>query len=118
MKIEDIINREALSERLDNDFELFKELAELFIKESPNLLAAVEDAVTIKNGEKIGKTAHTLKGAIANFSADTAYQSALTLEKIGKNNQLAKAETALQNLKHELKQMTEALSRLMAEDRL
>lgn len=118
MKIEDIINKNSLSERLDGDFELFKELSELFIQESVNLLDAVEKAVKTKNGEKIGKTAHTIKGAISNFSADKAFNSALDLERLGKNNELDKVETAFKNLKKEIKQMQKALSILMTEGHL
>lgn len=118
MDIEKIINTNALKDRLENDFELFKELAELFIKESPKLLAAVEEAVKNKNALKIGKTAHTIKGAISNFSAEKAYQAALNLEKIGINNELDKVESALINLASEVTEMQKALSAMMAENHL
>ena len=118
MKIEDIININSLNERLDGDFELFKELSELFITESVNLLEAVENAVKAKNGEKIGKAAHTIKGAISNFSADRAFYAALALERLGKNNELDKVETAFIDLKKEIEQMQKALSFLMSEGHL
>jgi two-component system sensor histidine kinase/response regulator len=118
MKIEDIINRDSLRERLEGDFGLFVELAELFARESPNLLAAVEDAIKSKNGEKIGKSAHTIKGAIANFSADKAYQAAFALEKIGKEGNLDKTKEALVNLKNEIDRMKAALSLVIAEKHL
>jgi two-component system sensor histidine kinase/response regulator len=118
MKVEDIINRDSLRERLEGDFDLFVELAELFAKESSNLLAAVEDAVKNKNGEKIGKSAHTIKGAISNFSADKAYQAALTLERIGKDGDLEKSDEALESLKKEIDRMKAALSLMIADEHL
>jgi two-component system, sensor histidine kinase and response regulator len=118
MKIEDFISRNSLRERLNGDFKLFAELAELFIKESPNLLDAVEKAVKTKNGEKIGKAAHTIKGAISNFSADTAYQAALNLESLGKNNELGMVDSAFKTLQNEVAHMNKALLMLMAENQL
>jgi two-component system sensor histidine kinase/response regulator len=116
MEIEDFINRSALRERLNGDFKLFAELAELFIKESPNLLHAVEKAVKIKNGEKIVKTAHTIKGALSNFSADSAYNAALMLENLGKNSELGMVDSAYGILKEEVEQMKKALLMLIAEN--
>ena len=118
MEIEDFINRSALRERLNGDFKLFAELAGLFIKESPNLLDAVEKAVKTKNGEKIGKTAHTIKGAISNFSADTAYNAALNLENLGKNNELGMVDSAYKTLREEVDHMKKALLMLIAENQL
>ena len=118
MNIEDYINRKALRERLEGDFNLFKELAQLFISDSPKLVSAVENAIGSKNSEKIGKTAHTIKGAIANFSAEKAYNAALDLEKIGKNSEFDKMERAFQSLQLEIENMREALKLLIEENNL
>lgn len=117
MSIENAINRKSLSERLDGDFDLFKELAQLLITDLPKLLSAIEEAITSGNIEKIGKSAHTIKGAVSNFSADRAYQAALALEKIGKNNELEKADASFRELLKEIDSMKEALSQLIAENK-
>ncbi len=78
MNIEDIINRKELSERLDGDFELFKELVEIFLTDSDKLIKNIEDAINDKDSEKIRKSAHTLKGAVSNFSAEKSYFSCRT----------------------------------------
>ncbi len=118
MKIEDIIDRNTLRERLNGDFKLFSELAGLFIKESPTLLNEVEMAVLVKNGKSIGKAAHKIKGAISNFSANSAYTAAANLEKFGKNDELDLVGTAFEALKTEVGQLNQALVMLMAEDHL
>lgn len=105
----DCINVKALSERLDGDFVLFKELAGLFLSDFPRLLGNIEEAIKNKNPEKIGKSAHTLKGAVANFSAERAFIAAFNLEKIGKNNELEKADAAFRDLAEEIEAMKEAL---------
>jgi two-component system, sensor histidine kinase and response regulator len=116
MKIEDYINRRALNDRLDGDFDLLKELAELFLSDSPKLLDAIRDAISSKSGEKIGKSAHTIKGAVANFSADKAYNAALELEKLGKNNEMDKIDAAYAHLAEEIDNMRAAL-KLLIEDK-
>jgi two-component system, sensor histidine kinase and response regulator len=118
MIIEDYINRKALCERLDKDFDLFKELAQLFFTDSPRLLSAIEEAISNKNGEKIGKSSHTIKGAVANFSAEKAFDAALTLEKIGKNNEMDKVDSAFKYLSGEIENMRKALSLILEENHL
>jgi HPt (histidine-containing phosphotransfer) domain-containing protein len=118
MIIEDYINRKALSERLDEDFALFQELAQLFFSDSPKLLSAIEDAIRNKNGEKIGKASHTMKGAVANFSAEKAFNAALSLEKIGKSNELDKVDTAFKSLSEEIENMRRALKLIIDDNHL
>ncbi len=118
MKAEDYINKKALRERLDGDFDLFKELAQLFLSDSPKLVTAIEEAINNKNSEKIGKSSHTIKGAVANFSAEKAFNAALELEKIGKNHELEKVDEAYQNLKAEIDNMRKALKIILDENRL
>jgi len=113
MNPEDHINIKALDERLGGDFSFFKELAGLFLSDSPRLLSAIEEAVKGGNGEKIGKTAHTMKGAVANFSAERAFAAALELEKVGKNNELEKVDDAYKKLADEIGRMREALKILI-----
>lgn len=116
--MEDFINRRALSERLDGDFDLFKELAQLFFSDTPRLMAAIEEAIRNKNSEKIGKTSHTIKGAIANFSADRAFNAALMLEKFGKSNDLEKVEDAFITLSSEIENMNKAMKHILEENHI
>jgi HPt (histidine-containing phosphotransfer) domain-containing protein len=118
MIIEDYINRKALNDRLEEDFDLFKELAQLFFSDSPRLLSAIEDAIRNKNGEKIGKTSHTMKGAVANFSAEKAFDAALALEKLGKSNDLGKVGDAFNSLSAEIENMRKALKLILDDNHL
>ena len=115
MKIEDIINRKELSDRLDGDIELLNELAEIFISDSVNLMSKVEETFKAGDSQSLGKAAHTIKGAVSNFSAAKAYESALALEKIGKNNQMDLASAAFDELKIEINNVREALKLLRKE---
>jgi HPt (histidine-containing phosphotransfer) domain-containing protein len=115
MKIEDVINRKELSERLDRDLALFNELADIFISDSVNLISKIEDTIKAGDSQALGKAAHTLKGAVSNFSAKKAYESALALEKIGKNSEMNLVPAAFEELKNEINIVKEALKLLKKE---
>ena len=116
MKIEDVINRDDLRERLDGDMDLYCELVDIFLEDSDVLLSAIEDAIKAKDSEKVGKNAHTIKGAVSNFSAQKAFEAALALEKIGKNDEFDKIPAAFERLKKEIETAKEAMKLLKEED--
>ncbi len=112
MKIEDYINIKDISDRLDGDFDLFSELSDLFFEDTNTILSKIENAILERNPEKIRKNAHTLKGSVSNFSAPKAFEAAMKLENIGKNNDLENADSAFIDLKNEIVNLVEALKML------
>lgn len=96
------INRNELAERLDNDFELFKELAELFFDDSASLTGRIKEAIDAGDMEGLRKNVHTLKGAVSNFSADGAYDAAFELETAGRNKNTGGLAEKLSTLKTEI----------------
>lgn len=94
------INRPELSERLDGDFDLFRELTDLFFDDSASLISRIKNSIDSGDMEGLRKNAHTLKGAVSNFSAQGAYEAAFELETAGRNNcadGLAEKLAALEN---------------------
>ena len=118
MNIDEVINRGELRERLDGDMQLFIELTEIFLTDSLTILDEIENAISEKNFDKLTRSAHTLKGAVSNFSAPSAYEAALQLEIIGKNSDADHAPEALQRLRHEIDLTTEAMKLLAKEETL
>lgn len=118
MNIDDFINVKELSNRLDGDIELFRDLAELFLEDSKNLINNIENAINSRDSEKIRKYAHTIKGSVSNFSAQKAYDAAFELEMIGSNNELDNADSAFKKLKDEVDNTRGALKQLMNEEKL
>lgn len=106
MTSNEIINRSELEERLDKDFSLFTELTDLFFDDSLSLLKKIEDSINRKDADSLRKTAHTLKGAVANFSAARAYDAAFELETAGRNNELSDAEQKFSVLKKEIENLS------------
>ncbi len=97
-----IINVPDLAERVDNDFELFVELAELFFDDSVSLLNKIGDSIKREDPDALRKSAHTLKGAVSNFSAQRAYDAAYELEITGKNRDMGNAYEKFNFLKVEI----------------
>ena len=117
MSAENVINKDELIERLDNDIDLFKELAVLFIEDSKKLLTRIENSIKEENAENLRKSAHTIKGSVSNFSAKKAYDAAYNLEIIGTNNELDKAEEAFIILKNEIANTITAMEEMMKKDK-
>ncbi len=113
MNVDDYINREELNDRLDGDMDLFRELTEIFLNDSVSLLEKIDSALSSGDATMVGKTAHTLKGAVSNFSATRAFEAALNLEKIGKTGDLSKAPEAFEKLKIEVENLKAAMNELM-----
>lgn len=78
------INRAELAERLDSDFDLFRELTDLFFDDSASLMGRIKNSIDAGDMEGLRKNAHTLKGAVSNFSAQGAYDASFELETAGK----------------------------------
>ncbi|HOK03191.1 MAG TPA: Hpt domain-containing protein [Spirochaetota bacterium] len=111
----EIINRKELIDRLDKDFQLFTELAELFFVDSISILKKIENSIDSKNSEELRKTAHTLKGAVANFSAKRAYDAAFELENAGKNGEFHDVVKKFEILKKEIEELTEEMKSILKE---
>ncbi len=109
-----VLNIPELVERLDGDFDLFVELSELFFEDSAALLTKIEDSINSNDSDSLRKSAHTLKGAVSNFSAQKAYDAAYLLEVAGKDKVFEKAPEKLTSLKNEIDEVINSMKSLVA----
>jgi len=107
------LNIPELEERLDGDFELFVELSELFVEDSFTLLQKIEDSIVKNDSDALRKSAHTLKGAVSNFSAQRAYDAAYELEIAGKDKVFENSDEKLALLKNEIAEVINAMKLLV-----
>jgi HPt (histidine-containing phosphotransfer) domain-containing protein len=105
------IDREALLERVEGDAALLAQMLEIFEVEGDRLVAVMEAAVGSGDASSLERAAHTLKGMVANFTADAAANAASHLEEMGRTGRLQGAEDLL----HELAQEVTALRALLSE---
>lgn len=110
-----VLDREALLDRLGGDLDLFQEITGLFRKDCPRLLSEIHSAVSGDNAPALERAAHTLKGCVANFGADAAYEAALKLEQMGRAQVMEGAAGACQTLEAEIARFELALEALARE---
>jgi len=76
----------------------------------------IRKAVAARDCGALERTAHTLKGAVANFVVASATEAARRLEIMGREGDLSGAEAALEDLEREIARLQPALSKLMKEN--
>ena len=109
------LSQAAALERLDGNAELLGEMAELFLQQYPKLLDELRGALASRDSKRLGRSAHTLKGSLGNFTSGAAFKSAERLEKLGRDRDFASAEEALNNLAEEIERLRPGLSSLVKE---
>jgi len=97
-----IFDYAAILGAFDGDIELMAEIAGVFLKNCPQLLAEVRAAIAEGDSRALNRSAHSLKGSISNFAVPDAYQAALRLETMGRDGDLSQAEDAFRSLAAEI----------------
>jgi len=87
----------------------------MFVSECPAMLEEIQQAIQTGDVKLLHRSAHSMKGLVANFGADTAYELALELETKGKQGDLAGAEATFDMLKAELGRVTGVIASLALE---
>ena len=93
-----VLDHSQAMARVGGDADLLKELASLFVEEYPHLMTELQEAVTAGDSVGVERTAHGLKGAVANFGARQAVETALQLEQLGRLGRLEPAADLLRAL--------------------
>ncbi|HEY9871500.1 MAG TPA: response regulator [Candidatus Obscuribacterales bacterium] len=111
-----IFDEEWVMRHVSGDVELLREAVGIFFQECPDTMARIRQAVASRDRVQLERTAHTLKGSVANFSARRAAELALKLEEMGRSGDLTGAEETCAQLERELEALRPILSRLGAEE--
>ena len=97
-----IFDKEKFLKMFDNDWDFFKESADMFLEDYPDMIKVVKEAVKEGNADGLRRTAHALKGMLCNFQAESAAEMAYTLEKTGLKGDLGEAENRCLQLEDEV----------------
>jgi PAS domain S-box-containing protein len=99
------LDRASLLERVEGDQGLLAEMIQLFLADAPQLLGAMRSALQQGDMILLERSAHSMKGAAGNMSAQATVNSALQLEQSAKKGDaesskanLAALETAVERL--------------------
>ena len=109
---EHVLDRDLALARVGGDAELLKELAILFLEEYPRLLTELHAATDRGDAKTVERTAHGLKGSVANFGAQAATEAALLVEQLGREQKLVEVGNALNTLELALAAVRVELSAL------
>jgi HPt (histidine-containing phosphotransfer) domain-containing protein len=104
---------QALLNRVHGDLTLLRELVDLFAAEVPGMLARIEKAIQQGSLSELEKASHKIKGSMLQFSASTAANIALELEKNGQAGSMAESEMLLENLKKEINVLHQTLRAML-----
>ena len=94
---------------VDDDHELFVELAGLFLTDLPQQMQNIHRAAEAKQMEELARLAHRMKGSVANFAAKATHAAALQLEMTARRADFGHLPFALAALENETERLKNAL---------
>ncbi|MEZ5066179.1 MAG: Hpt domain-containing protein [bacterium] len=107
------LDRNLLLENVDGDFELLRELVDLFHESCEEILGNLRQAVESSATDDVSRFAHQLKGALANLGAQAGAEAARQLESIGRTATVQDAPPALAELERQLDLLAPELKQLV-----
>jgi CheY-like chemotaxis protein len=107
---EAVFDQQAALARVKGNREIFQEIIGLFCAETPEVLAALRQAIARGDSQAVAHMAHSLKGTVGSFGAHAALEAALRLETLGQSGDIALAEPAYTALEREIDRLGRALS--------
>ena len=93
-----VLDLESALDRMDQDMDLFFELVDIFFTDYDATLANLKSAVAKEDLALVEATAHSLKSALGNLSAQQSYSIAAELEYAGRDNKPEKFTNLLSEL--------------------
>lgn len=106
---EEVVDFDEALNRVAGDEQMLRELAEIFLEESPGWVEKIETSIANGESEGVFRAAHDIKGSTEVFRAESATKAAKQLEKMGRNDDLSDADEAFGALKAELVWVRNAL---------
>lgn len=98
-------------ERMGGDEQLFCEMVGFFFADAPRWLSQIQQGLKSGDATLVHRSAHTLKGLVANFGAAPTMQAAARIEQLAKEDPSLQAATdALPALEHALGELESALA--------
>lgn len=107
-----LFDKNAALDRLGGDLDLLIELAGMFLEDCPRLIDGIQEALENNDSDSVQRLAHSLKGAVGNFSAQSAFDAAHELETMGREGNLSGAKEIFSGLKQNIERLKPALSKL------
>jgi two-component system sensor histidine kinase/response regulator len=109
------LDRASLLERVEGDQELLTELIRLFLTDAPHLLDAMRNALQQGDMTLLERSAHSMKGAAGNLSAQVTVNAASQLERSAKKGDAESSKANLAALEGAVERLLPVLADLCQE---
>jgi HPt (histidine-containing phosphotransfer) domain-containing protein len=96
---------DTMVERLGGDDELARQLVSLFLTEYPRMMHAIRESIDGGVADTVRRAAHAFKGSVSNFIDDGPVSTALEIEILGKEGNLAGVPAIFVRLEAEVAQL-------------
>lgn len=110
-ELRDVMDVEEALERLGNDEELLREIVQIYLEDSPELVERIHGAVSDGDAAALQRAAHSLKGLAATLSAHDVIGAAIKLEHLGAASNFGEAPKAVAEVDHSVNQLNEAVKK-------
>jgi PAS domain S-box-containing protein len=105
----------AALDSLGGDSELLREVAGIFLSQTPKHMEKIRKAVSERDAKLLDRGAHALKGSAANLLAQGVVGAASKLEEIGRGGSVDGAKDAFATLEEEVRKLELALGQFEKE---
>lgn len=105
-----MVDYQAALNRLGGNVALFKEFIDIFNTDGPVLMDQMAMHIDAGDANAIEKSAHSLKGLMSNFGADTCCQTARQIERLSKEKKLSQLGALHQKLSVEFQSLVNELN--------
>ncbi len=116
LQVSEMFDKPMLLDRIDNDMEFLADTVGMLEEDGPDLLGQIRAAIEAGDHEALAVAAHTYKGMVSNFCADSTVAAALKLEMMGKSHDLNGALEAVALLEDLGVQLVTALRGLLQDN--
>ena len=112
-----VLNVEMTLTRLANDEMLLGEVAQIFIRTVPQIVASITAALIGNDLEQAYEQAHSLKGAVSPFEAPEVFNAVLSVETQARNRDVAGTMSALAIAERLIERLLNELARMPVRSR-
>lgn len=105
-----VMNISKSLERMGGDHAILHDLATFFLEDSGQLLATLKTAIAAKESKQAARSAHSLSGLSANFTADRCAALGKSIEESCLNSDFAAAQALLGEFEAEIARLIEAIN--------
>ncbi len=103
------LDNKLLLKAFDGDWDFLKEVVEVFLDDYPRLLDTLRRSFNEGDSDTFMRSAHSLKGMLKNFQAETAAEVAFDLEKKGKEKDLDGVQADIESLADQIVEVDKML---------